>query len=57
MTTLKKKYKHNLFVYNEGNLDHGIVYMNGDRVDWTINEWKNVLQHTQKDHILSWQKI
>ena len=28
------------FVYDEGNLDHGIVYMNGDRVDWTVNEWK-----------------
>lgn len=29
------------FVYDEGNLDHEILYTHGDQVDWTINEWKN----------------
>ena len=28
------------FVYNEGNLDHEMLYTHEDQVDWTINEWK-----------------
>ena len=39
--TISKKMHITFFVYDEGNLDHEILYTHGDQVDWTINEWKN----------------